>query len=283
MLASALLWSGLMVALVGAVTLLRPLRRLRIPTRARAAGVLAGGVLLALVAALLPAPLSRVARPASRLDALLPAWQFAERHQTRIHADGGRVERAVRAVTAGEIRLFRLLTWLRNPRRAWRPQPASLLAAPADRPILEVALGSGFKVLAEEPGRELVLGTLVVLPPELAALPAGRRRDWWQQLTPAGFRDLAAPGCAKAVMSFQLHDDGAGWTRLVTETRVYATDDGARRRFAPYWRAIYPGSALIRRTWLRAIRQRAERESGPPAAATAPPPPPASGPPARTP
>jgi len=30
-----------------------------------------------------------------------------------------------------------------------------------------------------------------------------------------------------------------------------------RRRFAAYWRLIYPGSALIRRSWLRAIRQRA--------------------------
>ena len=26
-----------------------------------------------------------------------------------------------------------------------------------------------------------------------------------------------------------------------------------RRRFAGYWRVIYPGSALIRRMWLRAI------------------------------
>ncbi len=46
---------------------------------------------------------------------------------------------------------------------------------------------------------------------------------------------------------------------LVTaETRVYATDASARRRFARYWRVIYPGSALIRRRWLRAMKRRAE-------------------------
>ncbi|HYW41393.1 MAG TPA: hypothetical protein VE959_00970 [Bryobacteraceae bacterium] len=28
--------------------------------------------------------------------------------------------------------------------------------------------------------------------------------------------------------------------------------------FAAYWRMIYPGSALIRRMWLRAIKRRAE-------------------------
>ncbi|MFL6200136.1 MAG: hypothetical protein ACJ76J_13235 [Thermoanaerobaculia bacterium] len=32
---------------------------------------------------------------------------------------------------------------------------------------------------------------------------------------------------------------------------------GARRRFAAYWRIIYPGSAFIRIMWLKAIRERA--------------------------
>ncbi len=42
------------------------------------------------------------------------------------------------------------------------------------------------------------------------------------------------------------------------ETRVHATDDPTKRKFAAYWRTIYPGSALIRVMWLRAIRRRAE-------------------------
>ena len=46
--------------------------------------------------------------------------------------------------------------------------------------------------------------------------------------------------------------------RLRTQTRVDATSPGAASRFALYWRAIYPGSALIRRMWLAAIRRRAE-------------------------
>jgi len=40
-------------------------------------------------------------------------------------------------------------------------------------------------------------------------------------------------------------------------TRVFASGPAARRRFAAYWRVIYPGSALIRRMWLRAIERRA--------------------------
>jgi hypothetical protein len=47
-------------------------------------------------------------------------------------------------------------------------------------------------------------------------------------------------------------------TLLTTETRIYATDASSRRAFARYWRVIYPGSSLIRRMWLRAIKKRAE-------------------------
>jgi hypothetical protein len=39
-------------------------------------------------------------------------------------------------------------------------------------------------------------------------------------------------------------------SRLVTQTRVAASDASAERRFAAYWRLIYPGSAFIRRMWL---------------------------------
>jgi hypothetical protein len=45
---------------------------------------------------------------------------------------------------------------------------------------------------------------------------------------------------------------------LTTETRVYAAGAKAVRGFAAYWRMIYPGSSLIRRMWLRAIKLRAE-------------------------
>ena len=78
------------------------------------------------------------------------------------------------------------------------------------------------------------------------------------EATPEQFKALDAPGLAKAAMNFRLEDSGAGGCLLTTETRVYATDASARRRFTPYWRVIYPGSALIRRMWLRAIKRRAE-------------------------
>jgi len=63
---------------------------------------------------------------------------------------------------------------------------------------------------------------------------------------------------ASATINFRIEDAGPAACTLTTETRVYATDASTRRRFALYWRVIYPGSALIRRMWLRAVARRAK-------------------------
>ena len=71
----------------------------------------------------------------------------------------------------------------------------------------------------------------------------------------ASFERFAEPGYAKATMGFLARREGGG-TRLLTETRVLATDAPARRRFRFYWRLIRPGSGAIRRSWLAAVRRR---------------------------
>ena len=95
----------------------------------------------------------------SRLDGFVPVCQFREFHEIRVHASARAVFRAVESVTAGEIRFFRLLTWIRAPRLSGE-RGEDILAAPADRPLIEVALHSGFLPLAEDPDRELVFGTI---------------------------------------------------------------------------------------------------------------------------
>ena len=145
---------------------------------------------------------------------------------------------------ADEIPLFRLLTWIRT---GGQELPENILNAGADRPLLDVATSSGFIYLADDPPREVVVGTVVVAPP-------GTRG----KLTPEVFRKPLPPGFALAGMNFRVIPDGKGGSIVTTETRVYANSDSARRRFAAYWRVIYPGSALIRRMWLRAIVRRAQ-------------------------
>jgi hypothetical protein len=183
----------------------------------------------------------------------MPEFQFEEFHERLIRATPEAVDAAIRAVRTREILFFGIFTFLRNPRRALRGQGESILNPPPDKPILDVALGSGFVLLADDPGREIVFGTLVVRPRGARiAVPKDPGESARR------FADLAGPGYAKAAMNFRLEPSESG-CRLTTETRIFATDPATARAFARYWRAIYPGSALLRRTWLAAIAARAER------------------------
>jgi hypothetical protein len=246
MLGSLFVYVGLLTSLLGTISLVRPLRFLGVASRGRAAWLLAAGTLVIILATAWPAPETRVAAEQSQLDHFVPVYQFHEFHSIRVAAPKERVYRAIKEVTANEILLFRTLTWIR---RFGRPGPESILNAPEQMPLLEVATRTSFLQLAEEPGREIVLGTLVATP--ALWLPKA-------DPTPEDFRGLHASGFALAAMNFQVEDEGPGTCLVKTETRVYATDAATSRRFARYWRLIYPGSALIRRIWLRAVRRRAE-------------------------
>jgi hypothetical protein len=212
---SVLLYCGAAAILAGVAAML--FRR----QRRRGVALFAAGIVFVLIAGCWPAGERRAAVASSRLDRIMPWWQFEERHEIRIAASPERIYAAIRQVTAGEIRFFRILTAIRCMGRCRERE--SILHAPDAKPILDVATGSGFRMLADDSPRELVFGTRV------------------------------APNTF-AVMNFRVEPDG----RLTTETRVHAGTDAARRSFAVYWRIIRPGSGIIRRSWLEAIKRRAE-------------------------
>ena len=159
---------------------------------------------------------------ASKLDEIMPRWQFVERHEIRIAAPPERIYAAIRNVT----RAARSVSSSPHngplhgalPREGEHPPRTRGQADPRRR-----ATRSGFRMLADDPPRELVIGTHVA---------------------PQTF----------AVMNFRVNGDGL----VTTETRVFAQTDTARRKFAIYWRFIRPGSGIIRLSWLEAIKRRAE-------------------------
>jgi len=251
---SAALYAGLALLVVGAGSLVHPPRGLGIATRGQALAILAMGFLAVAAVLLVPPPAARRgAHGATGLDVFVPESQFSEFHERIVRATPDRIQAAIRSLPAEEIRLFKLLTWIRNPSRPWDGQGESILNPPSRRPILDVALSSGFILLADEP-REIVFGALVVRPP-------GARLAALKDPTEAGrqFAALSGPGYAKAATSFRIEDGPDGSCRLTTETRIVATDPRTARRFATYWRFILPGSSLLRVTWLDAIRKRSER------------------------
>lgn len=247
MLASILLYGGLGIVGVGALSVLYPLRFLGIRKRRTGLALGIAGVAIVAVALAIPAGERRVEHPVSRLDEFMPEWQFDEHHAISVEAPPERVFAAIHAVTAGEISLFRTLTAFR---RLGRPGPESILNAPGKLPILEVATRTGFIYLADEPPRELVIGAVLVAP-RGARAPGGK-------LTPDLFRRKLRPGVALATMNFLVKPDDRGGSLVSTETRVYANSSSTARRFSVYWKVIHPGSDIIRRMWLRAVKRRAE-------------------------
>lgn len=246
---------GLITVFAGSVSVLKPLRFLAIHSRGQALIVIAVGLLIIITGSSLPARETRIATPRTQLDQFMPTWQFSECHSIRIAAPKEKVYVALKQVSADEILFFRTLVWIR---RFGRHGPESLMNPPPDAPLLQVATKTSFVVLAEESNQEFVIGTLIAAP-----------RGWHPgNKTPEGFKALVAShasGFVPAAMNFRLEDcapsrgTSLSCTLLTTETRVYAADASSRRAFARYWRVIYPGSSLIRRMWLRAVKNRAER------------------------
>lgn len=185
-----------------------------------------------------------------RLDDILPAYDINEIHVAVIRGTPAQIFEAIKAVTPKEILLFRLLMGVRR-------LPGHLLGTRGNRvasgrSLLAQFLEGGFVILGETTERELVVGAV-----------AQFWKPWGGEVlkirTLAEFQAFCLPGYAKAAVNFSVEADLAGRAIVRTETRVLATDPIARAKFARYWRLIHPGSAFIRRMWLRAIRRRVER------------------------
>lgn len=252
MLDSYVVYLGFTLFLAGVISLIRPLRFIYIRNRRGAFAVAGLGLFVSVGALLLPYGSKEATSRSAKLDDWMPRWQVAERHLLEVAAPPDRVFAAIRAVRADEILLFRTLIAIR---RCGQSGPESIMNAPEEKPLLDVATQTTFVLLVEEVPRELVVGTVIAAPRDARAT-AGR-------LTPDLFRKTLPPGVVLATMNFIVLPRNDGGSTVSTETRIYANSPPALRQFGIYWRLIHPGSDIIRRMWLRAIRLRAEGASVP--------------------
>ena len=192
----------------------------------------------------------------------MPRFDVVERHATVVRAAPAAVYAAIKeadlrggGVTRTLLGLRALPAFLpalfRAPRAAfaeWREHRAGRAVRLAD---FERA---GFRIVAERPPEELVIGLLGRFWTPRGALCA--------EIDAESFRSGPPSGQALAGWNFTVVPASDGLCELRTETRVWCAPD-AKRRFMAYWMIIRPGSGLIRRGMLQAIRRQAEQGARP--------------------
>ena len=177
------------------------------------------------------------------IDSLAPNPDASEFHAIEIAAPCDVVYHALRTTNLADSSLvkwllaFRLLPKLFVRRRVHTRMQFL---------TLDTLLRAGFGLVAEDPGREVVLGV------------TGR---FWRPIDNTvpfdeeNFRGPVRPGFARAVWNFAVREGTGAQTILSTETRVICGDAASRRKFRAYWVIVRPFSGLIRILMLRAVRK----------------------------
>lgn len=187
------------------------------------------------------------------IDRFLPAFDETYIYEASVNAPPDETYAAMRETNLKDPVidfLFELRELPRNIARRWRGEPLP----PVARHVTfgDIAQqGPEWVVLAEEPGVELVLGSV------------GKfwRKDYGsQKVAQADFIPFREPGYAKLAISLSVRPAGEG-AILRYEARTTTTDATARRTFRRYWRVIGAGVGLVMRRVVRRIKTEAEREA----------------------
>ena len=197
--------------------------------------------------ATLTTPKAVTAAGASRLiERFMPHADITECHEVLVRAPAALVFDVARNLDMQSIPLVRAIFWLRAKLLRATEPPARRRGLVAETTAL------GWAILAERPGREVVVGS---------ATQPWKGDVVFRPVEPDRFVAFAEPEMVKIVWTLEAEPLGPALTRFRTETRVLATDEAARTQFRRYWRWAGWGVVLIRKLLLWALRGEAKRES----------------------
>lgn len=193
---------------------------------------------------------------ATLIGELMPEPDIVMRHVRGVNAPPEQVFAAISRTDFGKSGLISLLFALRGiPALLMAPKEAFEKARKRKQDSA-LTLGritkEGFGLVAEQPGREIVLGV------------SGRFWKASAKLKPADraqFRAGPPPGDVLVAWNFLVEPAPKDHSRLSTETRIVAADVDTRLTFKRYWLVVHPGSAMIRRSMLASIAREASRPS----------------------
>jgi hypothetical protein len=181
------------------------------------------------------------------LDRFIPVYDVVERHQIEIAAPADVTLLAACEQDLLQLPLIRTIFKAREVAMGARPADAALPSG-----LLASTLALGWGVLADVPGRQIVVGA-VTRPWEadvhFRAGPPDEFAAFWQ------------PGLVKIVWTLRADPIDETTSLFRTETRAVATDRDARDRFRRYWAFASPGIGLIRTLSLHPLKRDAERRA----------------------
>ncbi len=195
-----------------------------------------------------PIPPSVALEEGRLIERFLPHADITERHEVIIRAPADLVFDVAENFNLRSIPLIRAIFWLRAKLLGGAPPSAELF----EKGLVAETKALGWGVLAQRPGRELVMG--------------GVTQPWKADVTFTAvpedrFLAFAEPDLVKIVWTLEAEPLGDSLTRFRHETRVVATDEAARQKFRRYWRVFGIGIVMIRWLLLPALRREAERRS----------------------
>ena len=121
-----------------------------------------------------------------------------------------------------------------------------------ERSLVAVTKALGWGVLAERPGRELVMG---------AVTQPWKANVTFRSLPPGEFAAFNRPGFVKIAWTLRADPIDANRSMARTETRAVATDVEARTKFRWYWARFSAGIVLIRHMSMRLVKAEAEKRA----------------------
>jgi hypothetical protein len=189
-----------------------------------------------------PAPRSRDDDPL--LDAFMPVYDIVERHHVRVGAPADITFAAACEADLMKAPIVRAIFRARERLLGSTPDAAA-------RPTGIVALTTsiGWRVLAEEPSREVVVG---------AVTQPWKANVVFRPLPPAEFVSFSEPDYVKIAWTLRVAPLSGAESEFITETRAIATDASARSKFRRYWSFLSPGIIVIRWMSLSAVKSDAE-------------------------
>lgn len=179
------------------------------------------------------------------LDRFMPVYDIREERHIRVNAPAAVTLQAARRVSLNDSLVVRAIFKARELILRERPQ-----AQHQQRAFVDLAQSIGWRVLANEPGREVVFG---------AVTQPWKADVVFRGIAPAQFASFNEPDYVKIVWTFRADPVRASSCVFRTETRAIATDANARTKFRRYWSAYSPGIVLIRLGALRLVKAEAER------------------------